>query len=312
VENRAYAIATGVFVLLMGALLCGAVFWLSGGAPRGLPYDLITEDSVAGLAKGAQVKLRGVEIGEVKSIGFDPQNRRLVRVRALLDPRVPLMVGTQASQKSAGISGSDYVELNYPDSATRALETSRSSPATIPLRTSDFGQLTDSGDQVLQSLQDTLHRVDAVLTPELAQHVGQLVTQLNQAAVQITLLGHDLRPAAQRLAPLLDDTRDTVRTARTALQDADTLVVQVRARVNTLDTLRETLHDTGDAVRDVHHALVDETLPRVDSLADRLSGTSDTLDQLLIELQNQPQSVIFGLPPPRPGPGESGMRTASK
>jgi phospholipid/cholesterol/gamma-HCH transport system substrate-binding protein len=70
-ESRAHALAAGLFVVLLIALLSLTAAWLGGPHFRGLPYDLITERSVAGLTPGASVRLRGVEVGRVDGIGFD-------------------------------------------------------------------------------------------------------------------------------------------------------------------------------------------------------------------------------------------------
>jgi len=69
-ENRAHAIAAGIFVLVLALALVAGAFWIGGGTIRGVPYDLLTQASVAGLSAGAPVRLRGVEVGQVQSIAF--------------------------------------------------------------------------------------------------------------------------------------------------------------------------------------------------------------------------------------------------
>jgi phospholipid/cholesterol/gamma-HCH transport system substrate-binding protein len=230
-----------------------------------------------------------------------------------VNPRAPLMVGTFALQKSLGISGSDYIELNYPDSAAQALQTSVWQPTRIPMQRSGLSSLTDSGGQLFQSATNTLHRIDAVLTPETTHHISQLIAHADETVTKLDAMADDLRPATKRFPALVARAEDLLRTTQSTIKDADTLVVQVRARVDTLDAVRDAAHDAGQAVRDVDRALLNDALPRIDTLADRLSRNSDSLDELLHELQDQPQSVIYGLPPRAPGPGERGFHeTAQK
>lgn len=311
-ENRAYAIATGFFVLTLGVLLLAGAYWLSRGTVKGVPYDVMTEESVAGLSPGAQVKLRGVEIGQVKSIGFDSQNRRLVRVRIAVDPRMPLMTGTYAEEQSLGISGNDYIELNYPDSATRPLQTSEGSPARIPMRLSGLAALTESGDRVLRTLNDTLLHVDAVISPENARHISRLMAEADMLFGQFNQIARDVRPAAKRINTLLAQAEALTGTVQTSMKDIDGLVVQVRARVDMLDAIRNNANMAGQAAHDVDRKLVNDTLPRIDALADRLSRNSDALQGVLHELENQPQSLIFGRPPAAPGPGEPGFQDTAQ
>jgi ABC-type transporter Mla subunit MlaD len=76
-ENRAYTLGAGLFVLLLLALFVGAILWFNErGHPRGVPYDLVTISSVAGLTVGATVSLRGVQIGRVQAIDSTPTRLR--------------------------------------------------------------------------------------------------------------------------------------------------------------------------------------------------------------------------------------------
>jgi len=50
-----------------------------------------------------------------------------------------------------------------------------------------------------------------------------------------------------------------------------------------------------------------DTLPKLDELLSGLSQNSDTLQELLVQIKEQPQSVLFGAQPRPPGPGENGF-----
>ena len=115
-ENRSYTVGAGLFVLLLIALLVGAILWYQErGHLRGVPYDLISNASVAGLTIGATVRLRGVEVGQVQSIGFDVNDPTKIRVRISVDPNFHLLKGSYATLSYQGISGSSYVELDFPN-----------------------------------------------------------------------------------------------------------------------------------------------------------------------------------------------------
>ena len=83
--------AIGLFVLGALALIVAGVFFFGGGAflaPR-LPAVSFFHGSVAGLQIGAAVTYRGVEVGQVKSIGIrlDPKtSRSIVQVDMELVP----------------------------------------------------------------------------------------------------------------------------------------------------------------------------------------------------------------------------------
>jgi phospholipid/cholesterol/gamma-HCH transport system substrate-binding protein len=298
VENRAYALAAGVFVLVLSALLIAALLWLSRGTSHGgAPYDLITRRSVAGLAPGALVRLHGVEVGRVESIRFDPQDRRQVAVRVRISPDAPLMQGAWAHLSSLGISGNSYIELGFPEDAATLLATTPDAPARIPLSPAGLAQLSDSSEGLLQAAAATLARIDAVLTPENSAQLTQLLHASSAAAARIRILGEELTPAARRA-------RSLVARADAAVQDAQGLLAQVRARDGALTVLSS----DAQGLRQLEDRLLFQTLPDISELSARLQRNSDSLEQLLRELHERPQSVIFGSRPVPPGPGEPGFR----
>jgi phospholipid/cholesterol/gamma-HCH transport system substrate-binding protein len=311
-ENRAHAIATGAFVLVLAAGLFVAAFWLGGGTIRGVPYDLITEASVAGLSTGAPVELRGVEIGDVQSIGFDRSDSHRVRVRVLVDPNVRLMEGTHATISYLGLSGTAYIEIDYPDSASHALATSEATPARIPMRASGLAQLTQAGGELIKTVTGTVQRVNDLLTPETSRNISHLAAHLNEAAVNVNVLTRDLQPAAQHIDTVIADADDLLQSIHSTVGDVDALVLNAGAHGGAIDAVREGALSTSQAARDVDRALVYETLPRIDVLAERLSRASDSLNRVLIQIEARPQSLIFGLPQPSPGPGEPGFQQTAR
>lgn len=271
-ENSAHAMATGIFVLLLAVALCAGALWLGGRAIHGEPYDLITEASVAGLSIGAPVRLRGIEVGEIRSIDFDPTDPRRVRARALIKPDVHLLEGTRATIRYQGLSGTGYVELDYPDGASRVLETSAAIPARIPMYDSGLAQLTDAADKLLKTFNETLQRVDGVLTSENSHNLSQLIAHLNEAAARLSVLSHDLEPAARHSDSVLENANDFMHSMRSATRDADRLIVAASAHGGAMDAVRDGAVNTGVAAQHVEHALVYDTLPRTDALAERLPG----------------------------------------
>jgi phospholipid/cholesterol/gamma-HCH transport system substrate-binding protein len=309
-ENKAYTIGAGLFVLLLLVLLVGAILWFNNrGHLEGRLYDLVTRSSVAGLTVGATVSLRGVQIGEVQSIQFDQEDPTSIRVRVRVDPKIQLRQGSYGTLSSQGLTGDAYVDLDFPNEAREPLISPDLNPPRIPLRPSAWAQLPASGERFLTSFTDTLGRVDSILTPDNAQRLSRMLVDFSAAAEQIEAVAHDLRPAAERSAQTVTDADEALRAARQTLVNANSLVTDVRARVGVLDEVGEGMRQTGLAARGVEGALVGSSLPKVDSLLDGLSQNSETLEELLKQIKQQPQSVVFGDSLPPLGPGESVVRT---
>ena len=76
-ENKAHALAAGLFVLALSALLGVLAYWLTRDVGIRLAYEITTREAVSGLQPQAPVRYRGVNVGKVTSIGFDPVDRYL-------------------------------------------------------------------------------------------------------------------------------------------------------------------------------------------------------------------------------------------
>ena len=89
-ENKAHALAAGAFVLGLIAVLVALVVWFTRDNTVRDTYELSTRDAVIGLQPQAMVRYRGIAVGKVSSIDFDPKTKGNVRVRIMVDRKVPL------------------------------------------------------------------------------------------------------------------------------------------------------------------------------------------------------------------------------
>ena len=72
-ENKSHALAAGIFVLAVAAMLAGLAIWLTRDNTSYQHYELTSKDGVTGLQPQAAVRYKGVAVGKVTRIGFDPQ-----------------------------------------------------------------------------------------------------------------------------------------------------------------------------------------------------------------------------------------------
>ena len=71
-NNRAYALMTGLFVLLLAATIVIAGVWMSGSHTQTRSYIVVTTGNVAGLQPQSVVYFRGITAGSVDKIRIDP------------------------------------------------------------------------------------------------------------------------------------------------------------------------------------------------------------------------------------------------
>lgn len=305
-ENRAHALAAGLFTLLLGAALVAVVFWFGKDDVRLVPYVVTTHTSVAGLKVEAPVRYRGVEVGKVESIRIDPGSHGHIHIRLGISEGTPITKSTFARLGYQGVTGLAYVALDDSGASTEPLVSSAQKVAEISLQRS----IIDSGEDLIASLGEIAERVNALLDDDNQQAVKRSLAGLEKASVRVATIAEKLEPGVAGMPALIGDARAALVEARGAVGKAgqlmtnlDGLTLKIDERVETLNRVARSVEDVGVAARSVH----DETLPRVNALVEELRRETHAVDRLINALGEQPQSFVFGSPPGRPGPGESGF-----
>src|SRR5262245_53929494 len=110
-ENRAHALAAGLFTLILSVALIAIVVWLRGETIAQDTYVLHTRGTVSGLNVQAPVRFRGVEVGKVESIRFDADDPRVILVHIAVRNGTPLTQGVYAQLAAQGVTGLSFVQL---------------------------------------------------------------------------------------------------------------------------------------------------------------------------------------------------------
>src|SRR5690349_6565908 len=95
-ENRAYALITGLFLIGILAAIVIAAQWLGGDHTERVPYRVVSTQPVTGLNPQAQVRYRGIGVGRVTSINLDPKNPKRILIDTEIDASVPVTKSTYA------------------------------------------------------------------------------------------------------------------------------------------------------------------------------------------------------------------------
>jgi len=108
-------IKVGIVFLVGLFIIVSGYFYLRG---VGLGADLyyLRLSGVAQIAQGNDVRLRGVKIGQVQDVGFDPQSQQPILTLAVRRSKPPfaLMHTYKYTIQSAGLIGENYVDIRGP------------------------------------------------------------------------------------------------------------------------------------------------------------------------------------------------------
>lgn len=126
-EQDRYYFRVGLFISVLIIAAFFALGWLAANRnnTRQLTYAIYFNNSVNGLSLGSPVKLKGIEIGNVKEIKFSSYEDDQILVLADIDSDAPIRKDTKASLQLQGITGTSMISLentNKPDAPIEYLK----------------------------------------------------------------------------------------------------------------------------------------------------------------------------------------------
>lgn len=305
-ENKSHALLAGLFTIVLLAATVVIGMWLYRDQVDWAPYEIATKQSITGLNLQATVRYRGLDVGRVEDIGFDPQEVGQLLVRILVRPDTPITHSTFATLGYQGVTGIAYIQLDDDGAKPVPLPSSEQQLARIEMRPSLFDQLQNRGLAIIEQTEEVARRVNTLLADENQKTVLNAFESLSRAADELESIPRRLQPTLARLPALTDQAQQTLGALQGLAGDArqltgnlDTTITALRAPDGALSKIA----DSADQVGAVAGRLEHETLP----LANDVRSSVRALTRALNQLGERPQSVLFGAPVPAPGPGEPGF-----
>ena len=322
-ENKSHALAAGLFVLLMMALLIGAAVWLTRDTSALTVYELAGRVNVTGLQPQATVRLRGVPVGKVTAIELDPEVRGQVLVRIAVAEHTPVTDRTFATLGFQGVTGLAFVQLDDGGEAATAQNPAQNpAPASsaaapigrIPLQPGLMSKLTDQGERLLGQLEQSSQRLNQLLAPINQQILFAAIGQIGGAAAELQQLSAQARKGWPALA---QDGMDTLATLKVTSKRVGDSADEARASARAFRLVTERMYGPGgtlDRLDEGANILVAtgqtlriNTLPSVNQAVLEAIRTTRQLGDLTQTLTDNPQAILLGKPVTPPGPGEPGF-----
>lgn len=338
-ENKAHALVAGLFVLLLSALLVAMAIWLTRDTGARREYLISSAEAVTGLQSQAPVRWRGVAVGKVTDIGFDPQTRGNILVRIAVDEQAPVTRSTFATLGFQGVTGLAFVQLDDGGESPEALATSAAEPARIPMRSSLLSKISDQGVAILARLEQTSERVNALLSEQNQQQVMRVVADFGAAAQSVqrmaermntlsahvdTVLAAQLGPGKTDIPRLVQDTTATLKALHKTAEGFDSSMADFRKTANAFTDVAQRLNAKGGAVErltesaaalthgataltEAGNAFSAQTLPRINRTSDDTARAARQVNRAVGVVGENPQALIFGNGVIPAGPGEPGF-----
>jgi phospholipid/cholesterol/gamma-HCH transport system substrate-binding protein len=306
----------GLFVLICGALILGAIAWveLAYRFENAKTYACYFDESITGLQQDAVINYRGVPVGRVYKVSIAPDGR-LVEVLLKLKPDFRVDQTIAAQLRAQGLTGLSYLEIDKAPENVGQLTPKITFPPQYPLlqtQPSEFKQLKDD----LQNLYTKFSEVDLTGLTESWTKTSQLMNNLlgelgadsQDKELKSTLTA--LRKAAQDTATLMEriskvateqglnqgfqDLRSTLAAARQATE-----ILERQLKALPPDTLKHLSQKLGETVQAGSTVLADlnSKVGESNALLEKdllhLKTLLADLNTLVQSLKEQPNRLIF-------------------
>lgn len=310
-ENKAHALLAGLFTiaLLIAAILIG--LWLNRDRVQWVPYEMATKLSVPGLNPQAAVRYRGLDVGRVDEITFDPEVPGQILIHISIKPDTPITLSTYGVLGYQGVTGIAYVQLDDDGSHPTKVASTKTHISRIPMRPSLLDTLQTKGLAILEQTEVLTKRFNTLLDPANQKAMMAAFDNVSKAANEVETIPRKLQPTLDTLPALAAESRLTLTSISKLSKDASVLTGNLDALTTQLRSPEgpvAKLSSTADEVGAVAGRIEFEAMP----LARDARGTMRTLNRTLDAFNERPQSLLLGTPGMAPGPGEPGFSAPAK
>ena len=319
-EPKVNYLLAGSFVLVLSVVTLGLVVWLGKSDYRGVydRYETYMRQSVSGLSVNSAVKYRGVDVGRIKDITLNPENTEEVRLTLDILQGTPIKTDTIATLETQGLTGLATLNLEggSHDAPPLVVEAGQEIPV-IHSRPSLFFRLDMALSRLLS--EESLSKLFKNLN-DFSESAMAMMSEENRMHIERTLV--DLSTISRTLAGKNDAINYAIETASESMEnlailtstineEVPPLLSRMNASAMAVSLVTEKLARTGQVVETVVQdsrpdieRFTQETLGETGLLISELRDLTSTLERVVQQIEQHPDSLVFGRVTPPKGPGE--------
>lgn len=300
-----HALITGLFLVVFVVAVTGIIYWIGHFERERNIYMIATREAVAGLNPESTVFYRGIAVGKVLKIKFDPADSSIILMPIEVDKNIIFTRGVFATLRLKGVTGLTQIQLADAGHITETLPPNNNNKAyRIPLVPSMTDKLLDSGEKILVKADHVMMRLDALLSDENVENVGDILGNLKKLSDKLIDLNKSLDKALVSIPDLSHDAQKTLKHINGLTAELQTLSKELRTLSAKTGQLTDKAGSFADTGKDMGDILIQKTLPKMNALLIDLQATSREVKSTATLLKNNPQSLLFGTPAAQPAPGE--------
>lgn len=207
-------------------------------------------ESLSGLEQGATLKFRGVPIGKVGKISYDPRDLTRVKVEFKVQEDFPVKTDMYVQTGAMGITGLKYVELMGGTNESALLKPNSQIPARISL----ISTITGKAEVMIGKVELLLNHLNTITDPDSIRSIRKILDN-------VAVISQEARGFVSETRP---DIKQITASVLATVQRADSIV-------------RDVKHISGSVDQSISDGQLLRILTSVDSTARSLKMLSDDM-----------------------------------
>lgn len=163
-------------------------------------------ESVSGLEEGATIKFRGIPIGKVDRISYEPQRLERVKVDFLVQHDFPLKSDMYVQTGMVGITGLKYVEISGGTDTTKILPPG----SQVESRPSMMASITGKTDVIIAKIELLLNHLNTITDPANLGSINRILDNVADISAKTERFVDDVAPEIHSVAKTASHSMQTI------------------------------------------------------------------------------------------------------
>ena len=296
--TRAERIKIGAFMLLCGIMICVFLgYVLSRFLNKEFDnYYTVFSESVIGLYKDAQVKLNGIDVGNVTEIAIDSSNLSQVIVRFRVNKGTPIKLGTRAGMTHGiSLTGEKQIVL----SGGRFDEPDVAEGGFVPAEKTAFDEMANKATDIVAHIDSLLTNINKIFSTENADNISSAIKNFEGASRNLNNMTQNLNKPINNIsnaAASMKNVLAEIEEAKIAAKTSENMDL-VKEKIAAIDTkaMNENLTQAMESIKQLTQRLDQVVYKNQDQVGDavvELNAVLENLEEFTQKIKNNPSVLI--------------------
>lgn len=296
--TRAERIKIGAFMLLCGIMICVFLgYVLSRFLNKEFDnYYTVFNESVIGLYKDAQVKLNGIDVGNVTEIAIDSSNLNQVVVRFRVNKGTPIKLGTRAGMTHGiSLTGEKQIVL----SGGRFDEPDVAEGGFVPAEKTAFDEMANKATDIVAHIDSLLTNINKIFSTENADNISSAIKNFEGASRNLNNMTQNLNAPINNISNAANSMRNVlteIEDAKIAAKTSENMDL-VKEKLEAIDTkaMNENLTQAMESIKQLTQRLDQVVYKNQDQVGDavvELNAVLENLEEFTQKIKNNPSVLI--------------------